>query len=301
MPTKQHQHPIKKRKVEAEAAVAHQQPAVPTVVTAVLSSSSSSDGANHHSCDVIAPAPDFELMPKIVMDDLLGPNATKDSAKDALKKIYQLCSDAKEGAFNRRELYEAGGHAAIITSMTKWNECQFVQNLACMILTDICQENTTFCISAVKVGALQAVLSAMKKFPASEGLQEQGCQALEVMCFHSQTHRDRLVARSNHNKGIINNNNNNTAAATETIVAAMSSFPNCMSLQLSACRLLFALSYETSTRKLVEQAGGAIALAATMQRTRDLDDDHDQQSKEIYSFACTALSNLCAGAIHEAE
>ena len=97
----------------------------------------------------------------------------------ALTKLADLCISGNDNyAENKKEIWEAGGHASIIGVMHKFKESAAIQKAGLRALINTSHLHNAMRNAIGKVGGIEKTVSAMEMFPADEDLQKNGCGAI---------------------------------------------------------------------------------------------------------------------------
>lgn len=235
-----------------------------------FSCASPQSGGSSTSVDYFAinkNAHNLDPIPTLILTELW--NDDKSRVKNGMKKLANLCfgDDGREA--NRKAIYEAGGHATIVGAMMKWIGCPIITAEGCRTLQNATADNPVYRDSAVKVGALEIVLAAMRKYFNDRYLQRVGCGALHSLTKNNLSHSVRMVTE---------------LGGVQTIVDGMKSFPDSIRLQMWACIAINNLSqWETQKERIVD--AGALAVLVNA-----LETSNDMTGSEVVSIRENALS-----------
>jgi len=186
-----------------------------------------------------------------LLNDILSSDHKK--VTGALSALSLLCDeDNKHEERNRKDICRLGGPTAIVSLMRKSADhpsilaecCGLIQNLAAV-------PDTRDLLTSV--GAIQAVVAAMKKTPCDVGIQEWGCGALNNMVWESPANQALAIK----------------SGAIPPIVEAMVRHTDYYSVQESAlCTLSLFFGRDKKTRDIMINSGAlaAISNVATAQQ-----------------------------------
>jgi hypothetical protein len=222
----------------------------------------------------------LDALPKLLLIDVWSHDRNR--VLEALENIGAMCRSSDDDPIreqvaekNRKIVIEVGGHLALVSIMRKWSDNREIQGEACFVL-GAAGMDTGFSMSAVGVGALEAVLMAMTNFPDSEVVQLYGCGALLVISVDNKKTATYLVTELN---------------ALSTIIAAMQRFPDSTDIEDLACQIFLALSEWDELKVTVVKSGGIRALGAVIERYFT-DDTETDDNKTVKEMALESLKRL---------
>jgi hypothetical protein len=141
-------------------------------------------------------------------------------------------------------------HEIRTLTMRRWIRSCSIQAEGCFALGAVGMDSD-FTSAAVEVGAIGAVLSAMKTFPDDEAVQLYGCGALLVISLENQATARHLVV---------------DLKALDTIIAALHRFPSSVDIEDLACQIFLSLSEWPDLKKALVKSGFIRALGSVFER-----------------------------------
>jgi len=248
-------------------------------------SSTSNTPKKRKADDVVSPeptlsssesvGPDFNVLseiPRLFLMDFQSSDET--IVTEALIRVASLCSAHPEKEQKRSEVFNTGGHLAIIAVMKKWHDFPDIQVAACKAIANAaCGVQSQFRESAAKVGALVAIPWAMKSYPENEELQLFACGALMNL----------FVANDNAVQFI------KLEGSLGLLFAALECFPDNRILQKYGVAAVFHACGNEELRAPIVKAGGIELLGKAC---RVFVDDSNEIEKSIRIFAGGALKKL---------
>lgn len=179
------------------------------------------------------------VIPHLITVDLWSTDPT--TVITAFEELGHLCHpDGVDAIQNRRLVHSTGGHLAYAVIMKKWNYHGDIQFRG-ICAFGVASMEDKFCTAAVQVGALEAIVVAMKNFPDDEYIQLSGCGALVVLSAKKQTNAEHLVL---------------DLSAHKAVIATIKAYPNNYNLQGIACELLLSLAEHPHLKGPIVKAGG---------------------------------------------
>lgn len=224
---------------------------------------------------VIVPPDDAHLeeIPKLVISDLFS--SKKSTVEKALQRIAHLCSIPDDNAeINRNEVYNVGGHAAIVGALKKWFGCPEIQAEGFRALHNTAISDGAFVNAVVKIGVIDIILLAMKNFPDHQNVQISGCGVLYALCYKGTPITEKFVKDYN---------------GMKAIVKSMKRFPKKSLLQKWSCGIFGIVSEIDELRPYIVEAGGLETLVTAIQIHND---DEKPYSADIQKKARLAMKRL---------
>ena len=198
----------------------------------------------------------LDVLPKLLLTDIWSHDC--DVVLKSLETIGEMCRTRDDEdptqerivSTNRKIVRQAGGHLAIVLTMRRWIRSSTIQAEGCFAL-GAAGMDSNFTSAAVEVGAIGAVLSAMKTFPDDEAVQLYGCGALLVISLENQATARHLVV---------------DLKALDTIIAALHRFPTSVDIEDLACQIFLSLSEWPDLKKALVKSGAIRALGSVFER-----------------------------------
>lgn len=224
---------------------------------------------------VIVPPDDSKLeeIPKLIICDLFS--SKKTDVEKGLQRIAHLCSIPDENAeLNRAEVYNVGGHAAIVGALKKWFGCPEVQAEGFRALHNTAISDGAFVDAVIKIGVIEVILLAMRNFPDHQNVQISGCGVLYALCYKGQAITEKFVVEYD---GI------------PAVVSAMKRFPKKSLLQKWACGIMGIISEIEELCGYIVEGGGLEALVTAIQNHKN---ENRPYSADIQKKARLAMKRL---------
>jgi hypothetical protein len=224
---------------------------------------------------VINPPDDSKLeeIPRLIISDLFS--SKKQDVEKALQRLAHLCSIPDENAeLNRAEVYNVGGHAAIIGALKKWFGSPEIQAEGFRALHNTAISDGAFVNAVLKIGIFEVILLAMRNFPEHQNVQISGCGVLYALCYKGQEITEKFVCDHD---GIA------------VVVSAMKRFPKKSLLQKWACGIFGIITEIEDLCPLVVENGGLEALVTAIQNHKN---ENRPYSADIQKKARLAMKRL---------
>jgi hypothetical protein len=205
----------------------------------------------------------LDILPKLLLTDIWSNDC--DVVLKALEAIGEMCRSGDEEdptreritEINRKIVRQAGGHLALVMSMRRWSRSNAIQAEGCFVL-GAAGMDSSFTKAAVEVGAIGAVLSAMKNFADDEAVQLYACGALLVISLENKETARHLVV---------------DLRALDTIIAALHRFPSSTDIEDLACQIFLSLSEWPDLKYALVKSGAIRALGSVFERYVSEDND----------------------------
>jgi hypothetical protein len=224
---------------------------------------------------VISPPDDSKLeeIPRLIISDLFS--SKKADVEKALQRLAHLCSIPDENAeLNRAEVYNVGGHAAILGALKKWFGCPEIQAEGFRALHNTAISDGAFVNAVLKIGIFEVILLAMNNFPEHQNVQISGCGVLYALCYKGTEITEKFVCDHD---GI------------PVIVSAMKRFPKKSLLQKWACGIFGIITEIEELCPFVVENGGLEALVTAIQNHKN---ENRPYSADIQKKARLAMKRL---------
>jgi hypothetical protein len=217
------------------------------------------------------------VIPHLLTVDLWSSDPT--TVINAFEELGHLCHpDGKDTVVNRKLVHDTGGHLAYSVIMKKWNFHGDIQFRG-ICAFGVASMNEDFCNAAVQVGALEAIIVAMKNFPDDEYIQLSGCGALVVLSARKQRNAEHLVLE---------------LGAPKVIITAIKAYPHNYNLQGIACELLLSLAEHRHLKGAIVKAGGLRTLGVVVETNTKLHHGEAEESP-LHTLARKAMQHLLEG------
>jgi hypothetical protein len=198
----------------------------------------------------------LDTLPRLLLTDIWSSDC--DVVLKTLETIGEMCRSGDDEdptrerivETNRKIVRQAGGHLALVMSMRRWSRSNSIQAEGCFVL-GAAGMDSSFTKAAVEVGAIGAVLSAMRNFADDEAVQLYACGALLVISLENKETARHLVV---------------DLKALETIIAALHRFPNSTDIEDLACQIFLSLSEWTELKGILVKSGAIRALGTVFER-----------------------------------
>jgi hypothetical protein len=216
------------------------------------------------------------VIPHLLTVDLWSTDPT--TVITAFEELGFLCHpDGVDTVQNRRLVHATGGHLAYAVIMKKWNYHGDIQFRG-ICAFGVASMEDKFCEAAVQVGALEAIVVAMKNFPDDEYIQLSGCGALVVLSAKKERHAQHLVVDLH---------------AHKVVIAAIKAYPSNNSLQGIACELLLSLAEHSHLKGPIVKAGGLRTLGYVVETNTKLSKNgNNTEESAVQTIARRALQYL---------
>jgi hypothetical protein len=134
--------------------------------------------------DTARPENDEVFIRSTVNHDLRSDD--KDVLKRALASLVDILyeEDAKKRLAKQTAFFQVCGHSAVVTIMTKHAECNVLQELGIVVLTNATRDNQAIKAAVENVEGVEAILGAMKMFRNDRSIQCNGIGALLNLSDH---------------------------------------------------------------------------------------------------------------------
>jgi hypothetical protein len=224
----------------------------------------------------IAPTDTAEVENEENIAKLLSKHLGKNDStivETVLEKLANLCSSLNNEEIekkNAEKIISLGGHAVILSAMTRHSTSRGVQAYGCLALRAVSYNCDTVDGPIGELDGVEVIIGALKTFPNDEFIQESGLCALFNLTLKSDENRHSFVKQ----KGI------------PVVVKAMQDFPNSTNLQDSSCRIFERICYHEEYCRPVIDGGGIVAVAQALK-------DHPFDA-DVQKNARDALKQMCA-------
>lgn len=213
----------------------------------------------------------LERIPKLLLEDLQGHDASV-----VTKGLTRLANLFMISLQFRQEAYESGAAGILLVVMKTWRFHSDIQQEACRCWQNLALQYPEAVRSFARVGALEAVLTALQQFPNILQVQKNGFAAINnCLAVHEEPNIVAPLARH-----FVNN-----LRGLELVTRTMEDCPDEAKLQKRCCGILFSLcalypDCKASIRKL-----GAIALVGKAVKTHA----EDHAVHVVAKFFLTAM------------
>lgn len=227
-------------------------------------------------------ATNLEVVPKLLLTDIWSEDASV--VLHALEIIGELCrcvdddnpNQVRDAITNRKLVRQVGGHLALVLVMRKWRHSSVIQAEGCFVLGSAAMDND-FTSAAVEVGAIDAVLGAMRLHPHEEVVQLYGCGALLVISLESLATAKHLVLE---------------LKALDTLTAALYNFPNSSDIEDLTCQIFLSLSEYPQMKGPLIKAGAIRAIGSVFERYATEENGGFCDSKSVEEMAKETIERL---------
>lgn len=185
---------------------------------------------------------------QLLMEDLGGSNENRDLTRHiaALHELAELCEHAKE---NRRTIFQAGGHLAIVQSLKMHQDNLELLSEGCCALANLtCLRETQTMVG--RIGALELVVSLMRRHPHDATFHQRALASLRNM-IHG--HRDNSCRLLNLRDGL------------STISMSMKAHPRNSRLQRNGIHTLTRLCDAPGYKNAILRGGCLSAIATAFE------------------------------------
>ncbi|GKY91016.1 hypothetical protein MPSEU_000074400 [Mayamaea pseudoterrestris] len=213
---------------------------------------------------------ELDPVPQLLMRDIWS-----DDEREVVQAMNTLLTFARDESLVDKKLSLGFGHVNVILIMARWKDSVSIQRYGCQMLSTLPQAMLKH---AASVGALDAVLLAMKRFPSDEHLQEQALYTLHHLVAKNSGNMMRLVER---------------LTAMPIVLDAMRSFPDSAVAQFYGIRLLKVLGSKHQFVAAIIEAGGLVVLGDTYARWLY---SVDELEKGVVELARTTMASLVSKA-----
>jgi hypothetical protein len=219
------------------------------------------------------------VIPHLLTVDLWSSDPT--TVITAFEELGHLCHpDGVDAEKNRKLVHNTGGHLAYAVIMKKWNYHGDIQFRG-ICAFGVASMDEEFCTAAVQVGALEAIVVAMKNFPDDEFIQLSGCGALVVLAARKERNAEHLVLE---------------LKAHKAVIAAIKAYPHNYNLQGIACELLLSLAEHNHLKPAIVKAGGLRTLGFVVESNTKIHKnnhgDNDDDESALQTIARRAMQHL---------
>ena len=218
----------------------------------------SQDGTNS---TVSSESEDFLLeldeIPQLLMFDM-----QKENADDVIKSLRDLTdlvrTENKHCSINLQELASCGGPSVVVLAMNKWKTHEEIQTIGCTCIFFLAFDFA--CRNAlVKARGLDTIVSAMKAFPVSKGIQFAGCGAIvKTITLIGKQEADSLQAQNAARRFV------HSPDSMSVILRAMIQFRNYSGFQAMCCEALNELASDDECFDIMVKPNVVNVVAATL-------------------------------------
>jgi hypothetical protein len=187
-----------------------------------------------------------------------------DAVVRALCRMMSLTECENEGDFGWRdqveEFFVSGAFPVILLTMRKWSMDKVVQDCCCGLLARLMGVSEEYDCMVVKLGGVEAVLTALQAFPESSRVAVSvftmirnlfACLDLERVPYPVLSASRRFVKELN---------------GLEMVKDAMTIFAGDVEIQARCCELLLSLAHQKEFHKALLKSGTVTAVCSSLER-----------------------------------
>lgn len=190
---------------------------------------------------------ELDLVTRLLFQDLWKDDPVE--IRFTLKRLADLCFEDSDQQFYRHKIYQLGGFSLLVDAMYKWMDIDDILAEACRVFLNICSEddgaNEEIRSSACAAGALEVILSTMRRHSLDSYVQRVGCGALYALTKYDAVTSQRAVVQ---------------LGGAFAVVQAMRRHPKCKRLQMWACCTIASWAHWEVLQRWILDAGAIATL-----------------------------------------